>query len=78
MLESVRTLTMDPLSPHERRRVVLTAIQQAAADRGYPGLVAPALNEGIAPWFQHPLTGRPIWLTPADRDFLRVNRISAV
>lgn len=33
------------------------------------------LRPTLAPWFTSSV-GRPIWLTPADRAFLKVNRIS--
>lgn len=76
------------LSPDDRARVEQTAMAQLKphsesqawkqppdVERDIQRLVALSYMPTLAPWFQT-AQGRPIWLTPADRAFLKGHRIS--
>lgn len=61
------------LSPDEHARVEQMAMYQALARAKHA--VELEYMPTLAPWFQT-AQGRPIWLTPADRAFLKGHRIS--
>lgn len=61
------------LSPDERQKVEATAFKHLLSDVERANVSESPRRE---PWF-HTSTGRPIWLTPDDRHFLREHGISA-
>lgn len=66
-----------PLISPEMKAALLRATGQLFNPHHAPEIHAIMLDlmPTLAPWFQT-VQGRPIWLTPEDRAFLKVNRIS--
>lgn len=63
------------LSPDERQKVEATAIRQWGDDLALKLGLSLELMPTLAPWF-NTSKGRPIWLTPDDRVFLKSLKIS--